>query len=47
CNENVLRDPGLKECSIKKVLFSWDEVPSLYCVHAYPQIYSQRNRYQE
>ncbi|CAG8683792.1 10166_t:CDS:1, partial [Gigaspora rosea] len=47
CNGNVLRDPGFKSCDSKNMLYSWNEAPSLYCVHAYPQIHPQRNRYQE
>ncbi|CAG8738007.1 44016_t:CDS:1, partial [Gigaspora margarita] len=47
CNGNVLFDTGLKDCDFKKVIFSWYEAPSLYCVHVYPQLYPDRNRYQE
>ncbi|RIB28529.1 hypothetical protein C2G38_2137308 [Gigaspora rosea] len=47
CYGTVILDPGFKSCDFPDVLLWWNEAPSHYCVHAYPQTHPQRNRYQE
>uniref|UniRef100_A0A1D1YJV6 Defensin n=1 Tax=Anthurium amnicola TaxID=1678845 RepID=A0A1D1YJV6_9ARAE len=45
CNGSVLFDEGFRDCSRGNYLFQWYDAPSLYCVHAYPQIEPKTNRY--
>ncbi|RIA89498.1 hypothetical protein C1645_850873 [Glomus cerebriforme] len=45
CNGKVIHDVGFKPCDFIGHFFKWYDAPSVFCVHAYPQLFPKRNRY--